>query len=216
MKKIRYKEGDILPITIITLSICLQNYICNAYKLAIDKLCPDLKGKVATDTFDNSTIEFLEAIQEKWCVIMTYSMGTINRTLQSLANINGLDLQAVINDERIENLAIDIYLEVIQDWLYLDTNEHEYDGDLFNDMVLFTFSIIGLVHCLFDLNKNRVHDPNIDYLYIRYGLKYPDPSHPGHQHWITLDLLNKLWTQMRMDFANVAGEISKNNILLRF
>jgi hypothetical protein len=199
MKMITYDENDILPITIVTLNICLQFYIINAFKLVVDRECPDLKGLVSTDTIDESILDVFECVDNEWFDIMTDSMAAINNTLYSLANINGLDLQALVDDIRIDDLAQDLYDNIVIDVFLFDGEEPTDLQNLADDMTLYTFSLLGLVHCLFELTISRSYDEEIDWsdFWITQGfdlVKYEE-----QEHRITLNLLHNLWLQLNED-----------------
>lgn len=211
MKTITYDAEDILPLTLNVLNKCVNSYACNAYKLVVDREYPDLKGMVVTDRLDDVAIELLDCVQTIWFEIITDSIAALNKTMESLANINGLDVQTVVDDLRIDELATDFYCGIIMDRFPRDDEEPDEDEDddeeedLVANLQWYTFSMIAVISCLYDLTIRRFHD--VDKVWMEYWspLEFTDYMHEDEEHRVTLDHLQGLGKQLEMDYYELIG-----------
>jgi hypothetical protein len=204
MKTITYDETDILPLTIFVLNLCVHNYTCNAYKLVIDREYPDLKGVVLTDILDENAIDLLDDVRTDWFEVVTVSIAAVNKTLKSLAKIHELDVQAIVDDNRIYDLAIDFYDGIIVDNFVSDGEEAPENDDLADTLRSYAFSIIDLLSCLYYLTMYRCYRQTLTWRQGWAPCHFLGEMHQENEYRITLDLLQALGQQLEEDYFNLA------------
>ena len=200
METITYKEADLLPLTISALILCVNNFTCNAYKVVIDREYPDLKDVVLTDTLDEAAFDLLNTVRTDWFDIVTASIGGLDKTLKSLANIHGLDPKTVVNGERIQNLAMELYDAVIIDDFPDDGEKPRKGDDPAENLEWYAFSVIGLLSCLYYLIINRGYLSSEPWSECWDPMGFIYDTHEDEIHRIDLDLLQQLGRQLQEDY----------------
>ena len=203
MKTTKYDENDLLPITLATLRTSLQTYLCNALKLVIDREYPELKGNVATDCIDRHALELLDELDNEWFSVIRNSLAAIDKTMNSLANINALDMQVVCADQRIQDLAHELFCAQIADEFFYDGEESHNEQDLADVMRLFTWSLTGVIQCLLDVLITQHYQAGINYSSL-WGYTVIRGNYDQHKHRISLSLLDELGHELSSDFRKLS------------
>ena len=209
--KITYKEEDIFPITIAVLHICVTNFLCNSFKVIVDRQYQDLIGMVPTDELDIESLNLIDNVEAKWWLIISDCIVALNSTCSSLANLYGISDEEIADNKRIFDLALlfEAYL-IIDDFPHGD-DEIEADEDYDDHLRQFSMSLIAVVHflCTLVVNKGVI---NFSEPWDQI-LELDKADYSEEEHFIALNMLKDCWKVVVKSFDALEEELDYMNKL---
>ena len=213
MKITTYEEKDIFPIIIAVLGICTTNFLCNIFKVIVDRDYPDLKGLVHTEKLDEASLSLINNVEAKWFHIVKPCIYALENTCISLANLYGVDEEAIGDDEEILDMAMEFLSHIIIDnfpRFHNEIEENTQEEEDFDDHTRqFSMSLIAVVNFLCKLitNKGAVNlNESWDHI-----LEIADADFTGEEHFVALNMLKDCWIAVVTSFNALEDELDYKN-----
>lgn len=190
MATIKYNSEDVMLIAIDVLDITSQYLGAIALKFMLKDHYPDLRGILPTNTICASSCDLVNQLDDPFIERMRYLFTDIQLPACSIANLYGIDLEHMIYNERIAEIADHIYWSLI-DYAFPDDDEDDdYDDDIYEaHLSMYVYSIIRIVHCLIqliDTGEAELDEKEVD---IK---QYVDGEWDNHSNKINAHVLGAL------------------------
>jgi hypothetical protein len=191
MEITRYKQEDLIPVTMSVLFGMYSSYQSVAAKVCLKENCPELLGLVSTDEVDDTTIAMINSNLEGTVVTISRSMRALIDTHVAFAAHYKLPPSAIDN-QYIERLAMDFYLHIVIDDFPRDGDEQlgreEFDKALNN----YALSLIAIVGSLCILVEHG--EVNLQTVWHSEAIlhDYLDRDYSEHKHAKAFELLQQL------------------------
>jgi len=215
MSKQTFKEEDLIPLTVVLLFKVGFNYIVFTIKFVVENMYPEYVGMIKTDSIRQSNLGFLDNFDDEYNNLTDHTASEIERVFLSLANIYGLDFDTLIDDDRLNEMADDLYWATVIDKFPRDGDD---DSDAerkaspanFN---LYAMSMLNTINFLCHLLCKRTVDfedswTDGEYFYSYFlGEDYSD-----QEHSVALEMLQNLGAflqETQMTILDITKEIRK-------
>jgi len=206
-----YNEEDIFLITIGVLQICVTNFLCNSFKVIVDRQYQDLIGMVPTDELDNESLELINNVEAKWWLITSDCIEALSTTCSSLANLYGIRDEEIVGNKRILDLALHFASHLIIDDFPHGDDEIEPDEDYDDHLRQFSMSLIAVVHflCTLITNKGAINfNESWDHI-----LELDNADFSEEEHFVALNRLKNCWKVVVKSFDALEEELDYKNKL---
>ena len=134
MALIQCAKADLMLVVIVMLRLIEEDYIRWAMKMAIDHEFQDLKGLINVNHIDASDVELLNSSGDKKIGIILAYATKLQVTADSYTNLFLIDKNELYTDQRIIDLAEDIYFSVIYDNEIHEGLEEDFNSYLYEAM----------------------------------------------------------------------------------
>jgi hypothetical protein len=109
MATLRYETKDVLPIVLIALNYLSCDLTTSIFKIALDNQFADLKGLVDPEEMDQAMNDMTEKLDDPLSVVLRTFSQQLMDCYSRLAIVHNYDLEELFIDDRLTDLATDIY-----------------------------------------------------------------------------------------------------------
>lgn len=201
--KIIYKDEDIFPLTVAILKMCVNDYLCNSYRLMIEQDFPHLRDLVITDFLDHNDVALLLFCQRRWFTVIRCNLEALNSTVDAIAELYELNLQDIIDDERIKLLADDVCMHILEDKFNRDGKEAESDEDFKSNFEWYSMSVIAVVNWLCAMIINN-GETDTKLAWVRDINEFINEHYEHQEHFFALQRLQDLGWRLGVNHTRLS------------
>lgn len=205
MAMITWNRKDILPLTLNVLKITYDNYMCNIFSYLLKAHYPDLDGVVATDIVDGYSIELLNTVTTGPVQTVAKSLLEIMDTSESLANLYGINFDDIGDDERLFNLAVEFYFEIVMMDFPDDACEEKFTlANYENFLLAYSASVVAIVSYLCTMIADGQIDADLVWGNNPFYFEFLETDYSQHESFISLELLQALGEVLNTHYLEIA------------
>ncbi|HEY0177513.1 MAG TPA: hypothetical protein VGC08_14115 [Pedobacter sp.] len=143
---------DLMPVVLSVLNLIEADFLRWSMKIAVKVNYKDLKGLIDFENIEQTEIDMLNMTEDPCIKLMMIHASKFQASAHTYANLFALNLDEIFADERIVDMAGDLYWTLIYD--NEEDNEEGYDRDL----RMFINSVLQILHSLCELVINGTAD----------------------------------------------------------
>jgi hypothetical protein len=213
MKMAIYKQQDLIPLTISVLGDISYLNACFTLKYLVETEFSDLKGLICTDMLDESSIALLDSVDNDLHHVTYESMLAIYDTVQSLANIYGMEVEKIFNDERLNQMGEDFVGElIIDDFPHGNCLDEDGNPEPAGSLDLFALSLVNVVHFLCSLLSDGKVDFDLSWDPDHFYIDFLGEDYSGKEHAVALKLLQELGMVLNANHLKIIDIIYPNDV----
>ncbi|SEA41403.1 hypothetical protein [Pedobacter hartonius] len=138
-----YESKDIMPMVLSVLTIAVFNLTHVAFKVAIEKEFPDIKGLISTDILDKPALEMLETMPEnEWSKLISECIHSIENSITTLAFYYDQDWHQEFKKTKPIDMSIDFLKKI---GFYRNDDEFENHWDELENITRFCSYVFYLL-----------------------------------------------------------------------
>jgi len=138
-----YESKDIMPMVLSVLTIAVFNLTHVAFKVAIEKEFPDIKGLISTDILDQPALEMLETMPEnEWSKLISECIHSIENSMTALAFYYDQDWHLEFRKTKPIDMSIDFLKKI---GFYRNGDEFENHWDELENITRFCSYVFYLL-----------------------------------------------------------------------
>jgi hypothetical protein len=152
MASIKIETEDVMPVVVTVLNYMSTDLTTCMFKIALDNQLSDLKGLVDPEYMDQSMTDLASKLDDPLSLIINEFTGDLMLLYARLAMVHAIDLEETFCDERLTDLAGDLY-----------GCRHFYTDGMTErnraDLEVFIYSLPVVVDQLIDLIQTEEYEP---------------------------------------------------------
>jgi len=113
MDIVKYEKEHIVPVVIVVLKYIVEGLIIHDFQIALEGPYKCLKDLITNDEVDQATCDLLNILDGQVFRKCGRLIQAANGCMDTLVNINALDVDVVLSDLYVDDKAEDIYLRMI-------------------------------------------------------------------------------------------------------
>ena len=113
MDIVKYEKEHVVPVVIVVLRYIVEGLIIHGFQIALEGPYKCLKDLITNDEVDQTTCDLLNILDGQVFKKCGKLIQAANGCMDTLANVNALDVDVVLIDLKVDDMAEDIYLRII-------------------------------------------------------------------------------------------------------